>query len=305
MNGYYNDFISLYNGLQNPSTIHANDNQLTYYFKKYLIQKIFSVYEFELPEEWDKDYFLYTLFLQGFIAVIKTDKFGVIPQHCSLWGRTVFYTPSNVTISNPLLSGITQPKIGVECSLIKLQPDYSGVYDIITYYAELLALCIQTASSNLINSKLSYVFATKNAKAGAESLKELYDRIASGEPAVFVDDKLYKNDGSPSWELFNQNVGANYITNEILADMNKIMNMFNTDIGINNANFEKTERLNIPETVANNDETQSKAQVWLETMQRGIDMTNKLFNTNLSVKLRYDYSSPVNRDDEEEVKTDE
>ena len=91
MKTYDYDFINRYNARIKPSTTHSGDNATTWYFKRYLIQKIISVFEFKgIPPEWSKDYFLYTLFCWGFVAIINTDKFGVIPQHCSLYGYDVF-----------------------------------------------------------------------------------------------------------------------------------------------------------------------------------------------------------------------
>ena len=79
---YDYDFINRYNAKIKPSTAHSADNAKAWYFRRYLLQKILSVYEFDgIPEHWSKDYFLYTLFVWGFVAIIETDKFGVIPQH--------------------------------------------------------------------------------------------------------------------------------------------------------------------------------------------------------------------------------
>ena len=88
------DFINRYNSFIKPSTVHSQDNVTTWYFRRYLLQKVISVFEFDgIPETWSADYFLYTLFVMGFVAVIETDKFGIIPQHWSLFGYDVFYRP--------------------------------------------------------------------------------------------------------------------------------------------------------------------------------------------------------------------
>ena len=150
----YYEFIDLYNSSISPSTIHCENASLTWFFKRYLLQKVLSVFEFEnIPENWDKDYFLYTLFMFGHVAVINTDKFGVIPQFCTLHGRDVFYRPTNALITNHLIRGFKDPRIGSQCSLIKMQPDYGGAWDIVTYYADLMALSAEALGVNLVNSK--------------------------------------------------------------------------------------------------------------------------------------------------------
>jgi hypothetical protein len=282
---YSYDFINQVNGTVTPSTIHVQDSLLTAYFRKYLLQKVLSVFEWKMPETWSKDYFLYTLFGYGYLAIVNTDKYGVIPQQCGLQGFDIFYRPTHAIITNPLLTGFLNPRIDKQCVIIKVQPDYGSMMDIVNYYAAMMALSVETASTNLLNSKLSFVFAAEN-KQAAESFKKMYDNISSGEPAVVIDKSLFKADGSKQWELFNQNVGQNYIVSEILADLRKWENMFNTDIGIANANTDKKERLVVAEVEANNEETTSKASLWLEQMQEACKKARDMFDIELSVYWR-------------------
>lgn len=282
-------YINQYNAGLKPSTVHDNANLLTEFFARYYLQKCISVFDFNIPPKWDITYFCYTLFIMGFISVINTDKYGVICQRCTPYGRGIYYQPTHVIITNPLLQRSLQPEIGKECSVIRLQPDWFGVYDLVYQFASLSALAWQAAGVNLLNSHLAYVFMAEN-KAAAESFKKMYDQIASGQPAQFADKKLFNEDGKLLVDIFNQNLKQTYITGDILADQAKIENMFNTRIGIPNANFEKSERLISDEVNANNSDTQALCSLWLDTMQKGIDETNRLFNTNISIKLKFSYS---------------
>lgn len=283
---YYYNYINAETSQVTPSTVHVKDSGLCRYFTKYLLQKAMSVFEWDLPETWNKDYFLYVLYCWGYVAVINTDKFGVIPQGCGLKGYDVFYAPTHAVIANPLLSGILEPRIGTQCELLKLQPDFSGILDLVGHYAEQMALASQSVSVNLLNSKLSYVFTAKT-KALAESLKKMYDQIASGEPAVVIDYRL-KNaaDGEETWKSFEQNVGGNYIVTNLLADLRKIEAMFDTEIGIPNANTDKRERLIQDEVNANNIETYSKCAMWLENLQDACKRVNDMFGLSISVRWR-------------------
>lgn len=284
---YEYDLINLYNSNISPSSVHCSDNILTSYFRRYLLQKVISVFEWKnLPEKWNKTFFYYILYGIGFIAVVKTNKYGVIPQNCTLSGRDIFYQPTNAVITNPLLSGILQPRIGKECELIKMQPDYGSCLDIVCHYADLLALTTQTLGVDLVNSKLAYVF-TSDTKAGAETFKKLFDRIASGEPAVVYDKALMKNDGTPNWATFTQNLTQNYIGDKLLDDYKKILDMFDTEIGIPNANTQKKERMITDEVNQNNIATQSKSELWLETMKDGCNKVNQMFDLNIGVDLRF------------------
>lgn len=270
------DYVNQYNGTRNPSTIHATDNALSLYFQRYLIQEAFSIFKWDMPKTWAKNYFLYTLYCFGYVAIVKTDKFGVIPQACSLSGYDVFYRPNTATISNPLIRGIIQPRIGEQCTLIQLEPDYCGLLDIVTRYADLMALTMQTAGSNIVASKLAYVFTVKN-KAGAEAFKKMADRIFTGEPAVVLDTKMSNDDGSEAWQMFTNNLRNNYIAGDLLEDLRKLNDMFCTDVGIPNANTEKKERMLTDEVNSNNVETYTKADMWLESVKDGVSRSIEMF----------------------------
>lgn len=280
------DHINVQNSVIQPSTVHCQNTGLQWYFQRYLLQRIMSVFKWELPENWAENYFQYVLYCWGYISVFETDKFGVIPQACGLQGYDVMYQPTNAVISNPLLTGILTPRIGRECTIIKLQPDYGGVMDIVNFYADLMSLCAEGVGVNLVNTKLSYVFFADN-KAKAETFKKLFDNVASGEPAVVVDTNLKGDDGSVNWEMFNQDLKSVYITSDILSDMNKIVKMFDTKIGIPNANTDKRERLNADEVNSNNVDTVSLADMWLNELKKGCTKTRELFGINIDVDYRF------------------
>ena len=279
---------NLYNSARSPSTVHCQNTALVRYYAKYLLEKVISVFEFSgIPEEWPLNYFQYTLFGYGHIAILENDKYGLICQDCHPYGFDLYYQPSHVTIANPLIVDKNVYKIGEECELIKLQPNYTGVMDIVTTYADLMALCLETAGINLLNSKLSFVFFAEN-RTMAEGFKKTYDKYASGEPMMVIDKNMRAADGSPTWESFTQNVGQNYIVGNILDDMKKIVDQFNTDIGIPNANTYKRERMITDEVNANNIDTQSKIALWLETMRRDIAKVNSRYGLNIAVRYRFD-----------------
>ena len=282
------EFINQYNAMRSPSTVHCRNTALVEYYTRYLFQKVISVFEFEnLPQEWADNYFKYVLFGYGVIAVIYTDKYGVICQDCGLSGFDVFYQPTRCIIANPHLPGLKEFKIHENCEIIKLQPDYGSVMDLVTTYADLMALALETTGANLLNSKLSYVFFAEN-KTAAESFKKLYDRVASGEPMAVIDKNLLMEDGTPAWQIFTQNVGQNYITDRLLNDMKTLEDQFNTVIGVPNANTQKRERMITDEVNANNVDTQCRVNLWLETMNKDIEQVNRMFGTDIKVKYRYD-----------------
>ena len=272
----------------NPSAIHTKDTALFNYYVRYLFEKIISVYRFtNLPDDWAENYFKYVLFGYGYISVFDDDRFGVIPQECTLSdNHTIFYQPRYAIITNPVFSNSKILEIGTECEIIKLQPDYGSVMDIVGTYADLLAVALETANINLMNSKASYIFMAQN-KAQAETYKKLYDELAAGKPFAIVDKNLMNEDGSKNWDFFSQNVGQNYITDRILNDMKSIEDQFNTKIGIPTANTQTRERLITSEVHANDIDTEALVNVWLETMQNDIDRVNARYGLNIDVEYRY------------------
>ena len=281
------DYINLYNSSFSPSTVHVKNTGLQRYFRKYLLQKAISVFKWQLPEEWDPDYFKYTLYGLGYIAVLNTRSFGVICQGGALGGYNLYYRPSYIMITNPLLKETITADIGSDCALIKLQPDYSSIMDIVNYYADQMALASEAVGMNLVNVKTGVVFGAKD-KAQAESYKKMFDKLADGDPAVFIDKNMLDDQGKPNWMPFVQNLGQQYITDKLLSDIRKIEAMFDTEIGIPNANTDKAERLITDEVNANNTETATRCELWLESIRRGLEDANNMFGLSLSVDWRVD-----------------
>lgn len=290
---YFYDHINAANSMISPSTVHCKNTGLHHYFVRYLIQKAISVFKWKMPDNWAKNYVLYCLYSWGFFAVVNTDKFGVIAQGCALKGYDIYYQPTHALITNPLLRGILEPRINTQCAVIKLQPDYGGIMDKINFYADMMALSAETIGTNVLNSKLAYIFAAAS-KADAESFKKMYDQVASGEPASFVGKDLFNEDGSPNWMMFNQDLKNTYIADQVMLDLRKWEQEFCRDLGINNANTEKKERMIVDEVESNNEETLLWSDLALEELKKGCKVARELFNIELDVDYRY------KEDDEDE-----
>ena len=194
-----------------------------------------------------------------------TDKYGLICQQCTLSGYDIYYQPTEVLIANPNLPGVSlQRKIGEDAAIIRLQPDYSSICDIVSYYAEKLALLSQGIDNNTILANLGYVFKAGN-KAESATIKKAFDKLASGDPIVVVDKST-----NIQPELFDRDVGRSYVVPKMLADFRTVNNEFNTVVGIANANTQKKERLITDEVNANNQETRALSQVIFETVKKDL-----------------------------------
>ena len=279
-------YINAVNGQKNPSAIHTQNIGLTKFFERYLIDDFLGQWEVKLPETWAYNYTMYTLVYFGFLAVINTDKFGVIPQHCNLYGFDVMYQPTTAQIINPLIPNAIDARIHRDTELIKLFPDFGGIYDLIQFYAEKMALLSEGIDVNIINSKLSYIIGVDN-KSSAETFKKTIDKVTSGEACVVTGKELFSEDGTPMWTTFTQNLKQNYIASQQIEDLKKLKLMFDTDVGIPNANTEKKERLTDDEVNSNNIETQTKIELIADSLKESAERVNKMFGTDISFKLKF------------------
>lgn len=282
-----------------PSGIRVSNTAMSAFFAKKLFEEFKSVYKWTgFPETWPENYFTWILYLNGVISVINTPDYGVIPQQCSLYGWNVFYLPNQINIANRYIDK-NHYDIGVDTEIIHFQDDYSGIAPYISYYANLMALAAEDLASNLVNTKFAYVFAAEN-KSSAEALKKMFDTIASGQPAAVLDKSLYKEDGSPSWELFCQNLKQNFLGLDLLDTLQSIMDNFCADVGIPNVSIRKKERTTVDEINMNNVQTYAKATRWLETMQKCCSKVNVMFGTSIDVEFRFK-EEPADEEVEEDA----
>ena len=278
---------NVYNAARNPSAVHCRNTDLVEMYGRYLFEDLISCYDFPgLPETWASNYFKYCLFLCGYVCIFETDKYGVIPQQATLGGFDVFYQPAFAIVTNPRITGARHLDIGINCEIVKMQPDYLGAWDLVSTYADLLGLCLESAGMNLVNSKLAYVFAAAN-KAQAESFKKLFDEIASGNPAAFADKTLFDENGKKQWDVFANNLRQNFIGKEIMELAAYIEDIYKTTIGIPTANDLKKERLNTKETMIRSFDAKNKAQMWADTINEGLTKVNNMFGLNIRCVYKY------------------
>lgn len=301
--------VNQYNALRDPSQMHANDNLLSGMISRYLLQRTMSVYKWELPESINQRYFEYTLFLNGYLTVFYSDKFGVVAQRCGFKNYDIYFQPKQVTISNskfffkrPLVK-----TLDVDAVLFTLEEDYCGIGDLISFYTGLLSELWLALMMNVKNSHFAYLFGAEN-KTQADTMKSIFDDVASGKVAVFYDKALRDPmSGQLNIEMFNNNLSSNYIVDRILNDIRTVLNMYDSEIGIENANTSKRERLITDEVNQNNAETFTRSEMWLNRLQDNCKKVNELFADKLITPLSVDfrYKPMVNNTIGSEVKNNE
>ena len=261
-----------------PKKVDPNSAAFSYYCRA-LFRKAMSIYDFDgIPEGWDLDYMLSKLLARGFITITDTEV-GVIPLECGISGINVFNHPTTVIVANPVL-GNFERTIGEDCALVKIAYDYRGILDTIYRYASMLAECDCSISVNLMNSKVAFIGLVES-KQTANSMKLMYDEISKGTPAVFVKGSQINQD-----TILYNHVKENFVASDIQLLKRKIMSEFLTEIGVNNANTDKRERLTDNEVEANDSEIQLNAGYWLDNIREGLEIANQLYGLNLSINLK-------------------
>lgn len=278
-----NDTLREYFSL-NPKKVDPNSTSYFYYMDE-LFRKCMSIYDFDgIPETWDFDYFLSVLLSHGLICITDT-ALGVIPLKCGLTGVNVYQHPTTAIIANPVLGNLERT-IDDDCTIVKMSHTYrSDIMPICNKYATLLSECDSAISVNLMNSKVAFI-GLCSSKSVAESMKLMYQKISAGEPAVFV-----KGDQINGDNILYNHVKENFIAGDVQLLKRKLMSEFLTEIGVNNANTDKRERLTDNEVEANDSEIQLNADYWLDNIKEGIDKTNKMFGLKISVTLKNTYNT--------------
>lgn len=261
-----------------PREVDGVQNTSVLYYYNRLYQKILSRFKFSgIPETWDVNFCRDALFGLGYFTVCDSPA-GILPFRCGLSGINVFNKPTTAIIANPIL-GNFQKTIGEDCEIVSIQWNYRGVWQLVKRYAVLLAMCDSGISVNLMNSKLAYVFGAEN-KSQSETFKKLLDDISCGKPAVFTNTGIT---GQMQANMFSMPVKQNFVADDIQLLKRKIINDFLTDIGINNANIEKRERMITSEAEANDEEIAANIQHWVDCIAEGTKKVNQMFDLNITI----------------------
>lgn len=296
------DNLNIAAGSYTPSSVKAFNNRTFDFWLRSLFQRATNVIDFEVPDEWNgniKDFFIYCLFKYGFVVVSKNDEFGQYFQPCTLSQFDFYYQPTKALISNPKLSA--ELELHKDGELLKLTPDYYGVWDILCYYAEKLASLDNAINMSIINNKFGFILGAKN-KGASQALKKILDKINAGEPAVIFDEKIADDPTSkdtPFQLLERPNLKQSYITTDQLADFQTILNNFDAEIGIPCVPYQKKERMVTEEATARSYDACARSEIWLKTLESSIIMIKDLYpDIKLGAKLRYDIESTPESEDE-------
>lgn len=276
-----------------PSNVKYLNTMVFDFWCRSLFQRAISIIDIDVPESWNgavKDFLYYCLFRFGYVGVFDDPERGTVFNPGTLNGFDFYYQPTNLIVTNPAYTKSLDMIIGEECELIKLTPDYRGIWDIINYHAEKLASLDSAINLSITNSKLAWVLGAKN-KSVAQTIKKIFDKIQRGDPLIIHDAKLQNDPVTKSepWQfLERQSIKNSYITSDLLQDFQTIMNNFDTEIGIPTVPYQKKERMVTSEADSKELDSTSRSIVWKNTLTDSFKEVNAHFGLSLSCSLRFD-----------------
>ena len=292
---YNYDQLNIISAHHSPQPVKPFDNKYYRYWCRSLVQRLQSSLILDVPwKARDLNFLYYCLFKFGYVAIMDLQEYGLIFQPCSLGGRDIYYQPTYCMVSNPKFNKINKTKfnLGSECQLLQLTPDFMGVWDIISVFAEMLAGLNSGINMSIINNRFAWVLAART-KAAAAALKQIFDKINKGEPTVIFDKRL-QNDPQdkdiPFQFLERPNLKNSYITPEQLQDQQTILNMFDAEIGIPTVPYYKKERMVTSEAESRSVDSLARITVWNECLNECFDMINTKYGTSMSSRIRHDIS---------------
>lgn len=280
-------------GTYSPSNIKPYNNAAYLFWCRALFQRAQSKLGIRnWPTEWDglgvKDFFYYILLRQGYVGFYEEDGqkwFGF----CTI-GNTInrFYQPTKAifTIPGQVARTITR-EINKDCAVAKLCPDYMGIYDIVQYYAEQLALGSTSVNTSIINSKLAYILGAKT-KGAIEAIKRLVDKIHKGDAAAYYDTRIQDDPVSKDnpFQYVKLFAGTDYITDKLLAGQQTIIDQFDAEIGIMTIPYNKKERMVESEAESKSEDSGARINLWADTLNESFKLVNKKYGLNLQAYIK-------------------
>ena len=301
--------INLIEGTYQPSPVKNRNNLSFDYWVRTLFHRASSTLIFGLPEYWHgdiSDFWYFCMLRYGYLSIQDLTKFGgkaaeigMCFNPVGLTGYNFYYQFTKAILTNPVLTETYELEIGKDCAIVKLTPDYIGIWDVIEYYADKLSNLDNAINMSITNNKMAFILGGKT-KAAVQALKKLMDKINAGEPAVFYDSRLLDDQQSkdtPFQFLQRDNLKQSYLTTDQLLDLHTILNDFDSEVGIPTIPYQKKERETEYESKSKVADGMARSLVWKRCIEESLKNVNALYpDLNITFKLRWEVETDVNNE---------
>lgn len=267
------------------------------YWERSFFQRLRALIQFDgLPEgapgqvAWDYDAFLYQLLRTGFGVVFNSKTYGLVIQPGTPAGYGLQFQPRGMMIATPFFQFDRPLEIGTECAVIKLTPDYRGVWDIVRKYAVEMQVIETAIRQAAINSRFAYAAVASNDKDRA-TLEALFQQLENGKPAVVVNANLRKPNPAAKeteWQMpiqqFDRDLSKNFILPDLYEIRRGVLQDFYRELGIR-VTPQKKERVNTMEVSSSDAETFNRREVWKITLDQSLEVCNNMYGTHITAEI--------------------
>jgi hypothetical protein len=168
---------------------------------------------------------------------------------------------------------------GENCYVIRNNDLMLPNFPIIRHYAYKLCNIDRAIDTNVEAVKTPII--VRCSEKQKLSLKNAINQRKDNEPVIWSSDLSDINE-----MVDTLTTNAPIVFPQLQTQKHMILNEVFTDLGINNANMDKRERMVANEVEANNEQVKACEDVMLKARQQACKEINRIFGTNISVKRR-------------------
>lgn len=274
------------------------------YYMRYMFARTQSIFEYEgLPDTIPARNLELLLQATGFACITKVEG-ELYALTGGLGGEpNAYYMPTLCVVANPYLRFNKQLKIDEECVIVPNDAMYLGLSPMFARYATALAENDLTIRIADINARLSALI-TASTDSAAKSARQFVSDLERGELGT-IETGTALFEGVHAQPLSAEG-GVNRISQLIELQQYLKASWYN-DLGLS-ANYNmKREAINSTEAQLGEDALLPFIDNMLKTRQIGIEKVNKMYGTNISVRLssawedREEIASAKNEEEKEGV----
>lgn len=259
----------------------SNNITFSYYYYKLMLVAC-NLFEWEgLPNNMESRWIENYLFSDGQCIFFKDSALGfMVAGVAQDGGLNCYNDPTTLTpvATNYIYTSNEPLTNGKDCYLIRNNYLRLPEFAVIRYYAYKLCNIDRAIDVNIEAQKTpTIITCTDKQKL---SLKQAINQRKDNEPVIYADNSFDKD------MITTLDLNTPMVFKDLQVQKHMILNEFFTDIGINNANMDKRERMVANEVEANNEQVKACEDVLLRSREEACKQINRIFDLNISVKRR-------------------
>ncbi|HAP8071877.1 TPA: hypothetical protein IVZ00_002324 [Enterococcus faecium] len=272
-----------------PNEPYSSDvEEISYYehYRRQLTLLTFQLFEWEnLPKSIDPRYLEIALHTNGYLGFFKDSTLGFMVCAGAEDGQIDHY-------HNPIFFTANEAMYHKRYPVLRYDDDDDKSKCIMLYNNDLKVptlpslhrFALDMADINQISrvnrraQKTPVIIQTDEKKYF--SLLQAYNQIDENNQAVFVDKDMEFDESFNVWQT-----NAPYVVDKLRSELNEVWNEVLTFLGINNANVDKTARVQTSEVLSNNEQIESSGNILLKSRKEFCDRVNRVFGDELEGKI--------------------